>query len=70
MSSPTAEIAKWIDRNFDLEYVTITDFPLFPFGRMITDRDGDTMVVYWDILKGRVTYAYPDGDDTPIIPQV
>lgn len=60
MSSPTAEIAKWIDQNFDLEYVTITDFPLFPFGRMITDRDGDTMVVYWDILKGRVTYAYPD----------
>ena len=60
MSSPTAEIAKWIDRNFDLEYVTVTDFPLFPFGRMVRDRNGDTMVVYWDILYGRVAYTFPD----------
>lgn len=60
MSSPTAEIAKWIDQNFDLEYVTISDFPLFPFGRMVRDRQGQSMVVYWDILCGKVAYTFPD----------
>lgn len=68
MSSPMAEIAKWIDRNFDLEYVTVTDFPLFPFGRMVTDRKGQSMVVYYDIMTGRVAYTFPDGD--PKVTQV
>ena len=62
MPSPTAEIAKWIDQNFDLEYITVTDFPLFPFGRMVRDRQGQSMVVFWDIMTGKVTWRFPDGD--------
>jgi hypothetical protein len=57
---PTAAIARWIDENFEPESVTITDFPAFPYGKLLTDRQGQSMVVYWDILYGKVAYTFPD----------
>jgi len=59
---PAKAVAKWIQENFEQGAVTISDFPAFPYGKLITDRNGDTMVVYWDILYGRVAYTFPDGD--------
>ena len=68
MSDPAKAVAAWIKENFELGAVTITDFPLFPFGRMVTDRQGQSMVVYYDIMTGRVAYTFPDGD--PKVTQV
>jgi hypothetical protein len=62
MASPREEVAQWIEDNFDPGAVTITDFPAFPYGKLLTDRKGETMVVYYDIVVGMVTYTFPDGD--------
>ena len=60
MSDLTKAVAEWIDRNFEPETVKVQDFPAFPFGKLITDRNGDTMVVYYDIMTGKVAYTFPD----------
>ena len=62
MSDPAKAVAKWIQENFEQGAVTISDFPAFPYGKLITDRNGDTMVVFWDILRDKVDYRFPDGD--------
>lgn len=59
MEEPNKEIAKWIEENFHDKAVEIKDFPVFPFGKLLTDKNGDTMVVYWDILLEKLAYAFP-----------
>jgi len=60
MDNPANAIEGWIDENFEAGVMTVTDFPLFPFGKLITDRQGQTVVVYYDISKGKVTHVLPD----------
>ena len=38
------------------------DFPAFPYGKLLTDRQGQTMIVFWDIMTGKVDYRFPDSD--------
>lgn len=53
-------VKAWIEAQFDLTSITVSDFPLLPAGQMITDRDGATMVVYWDIARQRVATLLPN----------
>lgn len=62
MSDPTKAVAEWIEGSFEPGAIKVTDFPAFPYGKLITDRNGDTMVVFWDILRDKVDYRFPDGD--------
>lgn len=57
---PAKAVAEWIDRNFEPGAVEVQDFPAFPYGKLLTDRQGQSMVVYWDILYGKVAYTFPD----------
>ena len=55
-----AAVMEWIEDTFDTEAVSVTDFMLFPAGKLLTDRDGGQLLVYWDILSNRVKTALPD----------
>jgi hypothetical protein len=57
----TAEtkIQAFINANFLPGAVTVKDFPLFPAGKRLIDRNGDEMTVYYDYLTDRVKYTYP-----------
>lgn len=68
MSDPAKAVAAWIKENFEPGAIKVTDFPAFPYGKLITDRKGQSMVVYYDIMTGRVAYTFPDGD--PKVTQV
>ncbi len=59
---PAKAVAKWIQENFEQGAVTISDFPAFPYGKLLTDRQGKTMVVFYDIMTGKVDYRFPDSD--------
>jgi hypothetical protein len=53
-------VLDFISQNFFQDLIQIEEFPLFPFGRKITDQNGDQMIVYYDLLLDRVNYSFPD----------
>jgi hypothetical protein len=55
-------VLDWIEQNFEPDAVTITEFPLFPFGKKVTDQAGDEMVVYFDLLTNTVKFTFPGGE--------
>ncbi|MBM7634432.1 hypothetical protein [Geomicrobium sediminis] len=55
----SADVLGWIEENFIMCEIEIESCPLFPYGRLITDTNGETMIVYWDIVSGQVDYRFP-----------
>ena len=53
------KVIEWIESHFETAELSISDFPLLPAGKRIRDKDGSEMVVYCDILSGKVKYVYP-----------
>ena len=53
-------VQDFINANFLLGAVAIKDFPLFPAGKRLIDRNGDEMTVYYDYTTDCVNYIYPD----------
>ena len=51
-----AKVMDWIDDHFVLNEIEIEDFPFFPYGKLIRDKNGETMVVFWCVIYGRVDY--------------
>lgn len=54
------KVDRWIRANFDVSWITVTDFSVLPYGRLITDRNGDQMAVFYDYFRDQVTYFFPD----------
>jgi hypothetical protein len=52
------QVNKFIEGNFQFEFFEIEDFPFFPYGKLLTDRKGEIMVVYYDIMSGIVATAF------------
>lgn len=50
------KVMEWIDNHFILNEIEIGDFPFFPHGKLIRDENGETMVVFWCVIYGRVDY--------------
>ncbi len=50
------EVEKFISDNFHAESVTVEPFPMFPQGKTVTDRNGDMMIVYFDIDRQTVIH--------------
>jgi hypothetical protein len=53
------KVQKWIEQNFVINDIRIEDFPLFPAGKRLIDRNGEEMVVYWDFLHNKIDYVFP-----------
>ena len=51
-----AILMDWIDDHFILNEIEIEDFPFFPHGKLIRDKNGETIVVFWCVIYGRVDY--------------
>ncbi|GIN71746.1 hypothetical protein J14TS2_22210 [Bacillus sp. J14TS2] len=47
MEGNEEKVMEWIDDHFDLNVIEIEDFPFFPCGKLIRDKQGETMVVFW-----------------------
>lgn len=54
-------VLDFINENFYIDEITVTDFPALPYGKRIIDRNGDEMVVFYDIMTGNVKWAFPEG---------
>ena len=60
MNKREQAVLDFIDKNFEPGAVRIEDFPLFPYGKRLIDRDGGEMVVFFDLLHDQVDWTYPD----------
>lgn len=54
------KIMEWIDDNFVLNEIEIEDYPLFPYGKLIRDKNEEIMIVFWCVIYGRVDYRFQD----------
>ncbi|MFB1051484.1 hypothetical protein [Paraliobacillus sp. JSM ZJ581] len=45
MEGNEAKVMDWIE-----------DFPFFPHGKLIRDKNGESMLVFWCVIYGRVDY--------------
>ncbi|SDF30396.1 hypothetical protein [Sporolituus thermophilus] len=59
MISKEKAVMDWIEENFYINSIKIEEYPLFPAGKKITDKNGDEMVVYYDLLYNRVDWDFP-----------
>lgn len=50
----------WIADKFHLNKITIEDFPLLPKGKRIIDANGEEMLVYYDFLREKIVYIFPE----------
>lgn len=51
---------EWINDNFILNEIEIEDYPLFPYGKLIRDKNEETMIVCWCVIYDRVDYRFQD----------
>ncbi|MCC5912213.1 MAG: hypothetical protein JJT76_17500 [Clostridiaceae bacterium] len=50
------KVANWISMNFQVKDLSIKDCPLFPQGKIITDKNNDKMLIYLNIMTEEVEY--------------
>lgn len=60
MKEGQKQVNKFIEENFQVEFFEIEDFPFFPYGKLLKDIKGETMVVYYDIMSGSVATAFEE----------
>lgn len=53
-------VLAFINDHFDTTAITVEEEDLFPCGHMITDKNGDTMIVFWDWMTQTVKCVFPD----------
>jgi len=51
---------EWIDDHFVMNEIEIEDFSFFPYGKLIRDQQGETIVVFWCVIYGRVDYRFQE----------
>lgn len=54
MNSNKVKVIEFIQLNFHLEEITLIEAPYVPGGIIVKDKNNDTMLVYWDILKQEI----------------
>ncbi|EDL65006.1 hypothetical protein [Bacillus sp. SG-1] len=54
MKEAEKQVDDFIKENFVTESFEIEDFPLFPYGKLLRDETGETMVCYYDLITGQV----------------
>lgn len=52
------EVANFISENFEVEQFRIRDCKLFPAGKILTDKKGNEMLIYFDINKDKVVFKF------------
>ncbi len=55
----TAAVKAWINENFIPGSVTVTPWPLLPGGTIIRDKEGGEMLVFLDMMTGKVKWMLP-----------
>ncbi|MNH46497.1 hypothetical protein D3C79_1092990 [compost metagenome] len=54
------EVMAWIADHFVSSEIEIEDFPFFHCGKLVRDKNEETMVVFWCIIYGCVDYRFQE----------
>lgn len=58
MGTAKQEVEKFINDNFEIEDFQVTDFKLLPGGKVLTDRNNDTILIFYDIQSEKVVFEF------------
>lgn len=58
MDSNRRHVQEWLEENFELSEFEIQEMPIVPGGVIITDKDNESMLVYWDILAQKIVFEF------------
>lgn len=58
MKTAKQEVDKFISDNFEIEDFQVTDFKLLPGGKVLTDRNNDTILIFYDIQSEKVVFEF------------
>ncbi|WP_244882381.1 hypothetical protein [Oceanobacillus oncorhynchi] len=65
------KVMEWIEDHFIMNEVEveveIEDYPFFLHGKLILDKQGESMVVFWCVIYGRVDYRFQDAEGVSYI---
>lgn len=50
------EVENFINENFEVENFSISDCKLFPAGKILTDKKGETILIYFNINTNKVDF--------------
>lgn len=50
------EVVKFINDNFEVEQFEITECKLIPAGKILTDKTGNSILIYFDINTDKVVF--------------
>ena len=53
MEENEVKVMDWIDDHFILSEIEIEDFPFFSHGKLVRDKNEETMIVFWCVKIGR-----------------
>ncbi len=54
------KVLAWIDEHFEESAIDVQKMPALPGGYMVTDGNGHSMIVWYDILNDAVKYKIAD----------
>ena len=55
---PMNEVVKYIHDTFDIDEFIIDDFKYLPQGKILTDKYGRKILIYYDFLKDSVNLEF------------
>jgi hypothetical protein len=58
MSEAKKSVENFIAENFKVEEFQVTDFKLLPGGKVLTDKNGETILIFFDIQTEKVVYEF------------
>jgi hypothetical protein len=58
MQSAKKAVENFITDNFKVDDFLVTDYKLLPGGKVLTDKNGETILIFFDIQTDRVVYEF------------
>ena len=52
------EVEKFINKNFEVEQFKVTECKIVPAGKILTDKEGHTILIYFDINENKVVFKF------------
>lgn len=58
MSTAKKMVENFIAENFEIDKFTVTDFKLLPAGKVLTDKNNEMILIFFDIQTEKVVFEY------------
>lgn len=58
MKTAKLQVDQFISDNFNIENFNVSDFKLLPGGKVLTDKNNETILIFYDLQKEKVVFEF------------